>query len=412
MANIANFAAPVEMALSGAGAQFGGPMAKETAQFVATVGSLKEIWRQEEHLGLIRELTPPDSHIGLQFCPWMEVETDDVVFDFVKSSGAGMAPAVSQDAESKLFQDIDDITGEMRASIIDWRHKSRYSSSDVMTYREFSVVKNTLEGAGQGIPRGISKITDGFPQRVARDTARRRLWLDNRIEWMILTSLSTGKLVYADGQIKFNVDWRRPADQHNQAPESGTYAADTHDPINDVLAIKEKMYQEKYVNMTRAICTSKFINRLYRSAKFIPRNTGYLPSSGIDASDIPYLTEGWGPKAALDLIERETGVQFIVNDNVFVARNFQTGAVSNQRFIPENQVIFLPDQASIDLIDDTEVGFGKMLTSPHPMGDFQPGFYSWEQEETDPWQHVIGSGVKAFPVFPHMDLTYTMTVTL
>ena len=51
-----------------------------------------------------------------------------------------------------------------------------------------------------------------------------------------------------------------------------------------------------------------------------------------------------------------------------------------------------------------------MLTSPHPEGNWQPGFYEWEQETKDPWGLNRGTGVKAFPVFPHMDLTFTMDV--
>jgi hypothetical protein len=59
---------------------------------------------------------------------------------------------------------------------------------------------------------------------------------------------------------------------------------------------------------------------------------------------------------------------------------------------------------------ETEIGFAKTLTSPHPMGNWQPGFYEWERETVDPWGYDVGTGVKAFPVFPHMDLTYTLTV--
>jgi hypothetical protein len=50
------------------------------------------------------------------------------------------------------------------------------------------------------------------------------------------------------------------------------------------------------------------------------------------------------------------------------------------------------------------------LTSPHPEGNWQPGYYEWEDEQRDPWMQVRGTGIKAFPVFPYMEYTYTMTV--
>jgi hypothetical protein len=54
------------------------------------------------------------------------------------------------------------------------------------------------------------------------------------------------------------------------------------------------------------------------------------------------------------------------------------------------------------------LGFGKTLTSPHPEGNWQSGFYEWERETEDPWGTDRGTGIKAFPVFPYMQYTFTM----
>lgn len=59
----------------------------------AAAAPLDQLVRQEEHLGFIRELTPPEAHIGLSIAPMLEVDTDDVVIDFINSTGGGMAPA-------------------------------------------------------------------------------------------------------------------------------------------------------------------------------------------------------------------------------------------------------------------------------------------------------------------------------
>lgn len=414
---------PIGMAFSGAGRgaatgsmsqRFQGPPGMFErgngghGQFAAAA-PLDQLVRQEQHLGYIRELTPPEDHVGLaQIAPWLNVDTDDIVIDYLKSAGAGMAPAVSQDAEAYLFQDTEDITGQMRASVIDWRLKSVYTSSDVMTYRDMKATADLLNGQGASLPLYVTSVTEGFANKVARDTARRKLWLDNRIEWLILTAITTSKIEYDDGNIKFAVDFGRPANQSNVIPKSGTYASDTHDPINDILGVVQWFFDNKGVIIDRAICSRKFLNTLYKSSKFIPR-TGFVGGSNVDPA---YVMEGWGPQAAVEIIERETGVKFIVNDNVYRARNMTTGVTTNARYVPQDQVIFLPSEQSLNLVDNTDIGFAKTLTSPHPMGNFTPGFYSWEAEQTDPWQHVIGSGVKAFPIFPHMDKTFTWKVTL
>lgn len=374
----------------------------------AASASLDQLVRQEEHLGVIRELTPPEAHTGLSIAPWMEVATDDVVIDFMNSTGSGLAPARAEDAEAELFQDTEEFTGQMRASVVDWAIKSRYSASDITRFRQMGEAAKYLVGQGAALPLYIRDILDGFRTKMDQDTAKRKLWLDNRIEWLIWQALVTGVISYNDGKIVWNIDFQRPANQKNQTFASGTYAGTTHDPIGDILAIVEKMFETRGVIIDKAWCSRKFLNSLYKSAKFVPR-TGFAPSANVDPR---YVMEGWGPQAAIDIIQRETGVTFYVNDNVFRARNQLTGEITNTRYLPQDKVLFLPAEQSINLVDNTGIGFGKTLTSPHPMGNFTAGFYAWEAEQTDPWQHVIGSGVKAFPVFPHMDKTFDVSVTL
>jgi hypothetical protein len=61
-------------------------------------------------------------------------------------------------------------------------------------------------------------------------------------------------------------------------------------------------------------------------------------------------------------------------------------------------------------LDDT-IGFGATLTSPHPEGNWTSGFYEWERDTgPDPWGFDRGNGIKAFPVMPHMELSYAMRV--
>lgn len=365
---------------------------------------------EEVNVGMIRALEPPETHIGLSIAPFMDVPTDDVVFDYAKGAGTGLAPARAEDAESDLWQTDEFAPGQGRASVIDWALKNHYTSSDVMQYRGFLETEERTRDSG-AFPFYIRSIVDGFAGRLAREAAERKRRLDNRIEWMITQALSTGKIVYDDGSVGFVADYERPADQQALAPQSGDYNGTDHDPINDIIHDLQIMMDRYNVEMDRAICSRKFLNSLFKSSKFIPL-TGFLPSSGIDSTDLPYLAPGFGPSAAVATIERETGVRFIESDAVYRQKVYGSNTFTQTRFIPENRVIFLPNEQQLLEYNNTELGFGRTLTSPHPMGNFTPGFYSWEQETTDPWGHEVGTGIKAFPVFPSMETTFTWDVVL
>jgi hypothetical protein len=387
-------------------------------QFMQPGIAQDRIVRKEVALGLIREMVPPQEHVGLQFAPWMEVATDDVIFDYLPAGQAdGLAPARAEDAESELAQKDDLAGGQGRASVIDWAIKDHYVASDVMRYRDYLTVVEAIQQAGT-VPPSTAFVMPGqqFAAKVAKDTARRRRRLDNRIEWLIMQALSTGLITYNDGKIKFAVDFGRPANQQAQAPASGTYASTTHDPIGDVMRVQDFMWSTYSVRMTRALCSRRFLNSIVNSALFAQRVGLVVPNAagtGSTMGNPNYLLDGWGPLAAIDLVQRQTGITFIQYDSVYRTRPIGSKVVTNNRFFPDNRVLFLPEEADIAEFDDTDLGFGKTLTSPHPAGLWSPGFYEWEREYgVDPWGYDIGTGVKAFPVFPHMDLTYTWDVTL
>lgn len=366
--------------------------------------------RKEVALGFIREIGPPTTHRGLELlAPWLDVESDDVIFDYATGLSEGLAPARAEDAESELAQKDDTFVGIGRASIIDWSLKDHYDASDVTRYREALLISdrvaNTLE-----LPLTIRSMTEGWEAKQARDTLRRKRKLDNRIEWLIMTALETGGISYNDGKIKFTVDYGRPANQHNQAPASGHLWNTTDaDPIGDVLAMQEFMYDTYGVRMTRGIASRKILNAVINSDRFIAR-TGLAVAAGGTTLDPRYLIDGWGPEAALAVLKRATGVDFIEYDSVYRTRNIGSTTFVNNRFLADDKIYFLPSEDDVDQISDTDIGFAKTLTSPHPEGNFTPGFYEWEKERRDPWGTDFGTGVKAFPVFPHMDLTYVMDV--
>jgi hypothetical protein len=354
---------------------------------------------KEVALGMVREWEPPQDHIGLRsIAPFMEVQSDDVIFDYTRGMTAGMAPARAEDAESEMAGK-DDSVGTGRAAIIDWAIKDHYSASDVTRYREALIMRD-IAGATE-LPLSIRNMTEEWQRKLARDAARRRRMLDNRFEWLIMKGLVDGRIDYNDGKIVFSVDFQRPAGQHMAAPASGNlWSATNADPIGDLLAVKYFMLDTHGVNLNRALISTRVMRSLRNSDKF---------TNSLIGSNPLYTVTGWGDDAARQVIERQAEINFIVNDSVFRTRALGSNTTVNTRFLPDNVVVLLPSEADVASIDDM-IGFAKTLTSPHPEGNWQPGFYEWERSTVDPWGYDVGTGCKAFPIFPHLDLTYTIQV--
>lgn len=390
-------------------------------QFASPIGQDRLV-RKEVSLGLIREIVPPESHIGLQLFPFMEVPTDDVIFHYALGMVDGLAPARAEDAESELAQKDDIFSNEGRASVIDWAIKDHYSASDISRYREWLTIQEQVRD-NQMLPLTVNSMTADWQAKLTRDAARRRRKLDNRLEWMIMSSISTGTLAYNDGKIKFAVNWGRPAAQQITFSETGiggsasypigdAWSQTTSNPIRDITSVQEYIYDTYGVRIKRAITSRKVLNSILNSDRFAARTglvVGGTPvSSPIDPR---YLIDGWGPTAAQAVVQQQTGLEFIEYDSVYRSRSVGSTTTTNNRFLPENRIIFLPDEQDIAEFDDTSLGLGKVLTSPHPAGNWSAGFYEWEREYgVDPWGYDVGTGIKAFPVFPHMQLTFALDV--
>ncbi len=393
----------------------GGP-----SHFAGTIPQDRLI-RKEVALGVVREIIPPETHIGLAtIAPLLSVPTDDVIFQYAQGITDGLSPARAEDAESETYQRDDTFLTEGRASVVDWAIKDRYSASDVTRYREWLDIQETMRDTGR-LPLLASSATEGWQERIARDTLRRRRRLDNRLEWLIMSAISTGSIAYNDGKIKFTVDYGRPTQQMLvpggvlTSTEGGTFTLGssgwlktdgTGDPIGDLLGIQNWAYDTYGVRLTRAIASRKVLSGLWKSNKFNAR-TGLITQSGSTEVDPKYVIDGWSPQAAQTIIENATEIKFIEYDSVYRTRPIGSSTVTANRFLPQNRVILLPNEADMEQFDDTQIGFAKTLTSPHPAGNWSSGFYEWEKEHgVDPWGLDVGTGIKAFPVFLHMDLSF------
>lgn len=377
--------------------------------------SLDRLVRKEDSLGAIRAMPVDDTHIGLaQIAPWLDVDSDDVIFDYISEGlQEGLAPARAEDAEAELAQKDEFLQGEGRASIIDWALKDRYSASDVTRYREDLFIQRQLQGVQSDLQfNRIGRTTADFQKRVARHDRLRRRKLDNRMEWLIMTGLSSGAITYNDGKIKFTVNYGRPGAQHNQAPAGGLWGTTGSDPIGDLLAVQQFMLDTHGIVIDKGIVSKKIVNNLWKSDRFLAALgmpiLGGSPNVPLDPN---YLgLNGYTPEGALRVVSEATGINFTIYDGMWRSRPIGSTTFTNNRFTPENQLILMPSEGNLGEIDDTEIGFAKTLTSPHPEGNWSSGFYEWEDETKDPWMHVRGTGVKAFPVFPYLKYTYTMNV--
>jgi Phage major capsid protein E len=358
---------------------------------------------KEVALGVIREYAPPQDHIVLPLlAPFKNVESDDAVFSYTRGMTAGLAPARAEDAESELAQK-DDSIGMGRASIIDWALKDHYDPSDVSRYREALVISdNNMAPQLTSLPLTITNILDGFTDKIARDTAIRRRKIDNRIEWLGTQALWTNGVTYNDGKILFTVTFGRPSANILTAPPSTFYwdNAAQGDPIGDVLALKDFMFNTKGVDLAKCIISRRMVHALLNNTKF---------TNSLIGSNPLYTVRGWGYQAALDTIAAATNMDFVVYDSVYRTRAIGANTMTNNRFTDPRVALFLPSDADLASLDDA-IGFGATLTSPHPEGNWTPGYYEWEQETVDPWGRDVGTGIKAFPVFPHLDLTVTCQV--
>lgn len=401
--------------------QFINPAVAARANHASPIG-LDRIIRRETMLGIVREIVPPQNHIGLQLFPWMEVDTDDVIFGYAQGMTDGLIPARAEDAESELAQKDDTFLTEGRASVIDWAVKDHYDPSDVQRAREWLRIRELMRD-GEVLPLTAGGAQADFAAKLTRDAARRRRKLDNRMEWLIMSACSTGAIAYNDGRIKFAVDYGRPANQQGVAPgatltsSSGTYTLGTawtntnSDPIGDAIKIQQYMFDVYGIRIKRALVSRKILNNIMNSDRFVARSgfvVGGTPSSPIDPK---YVIDGWGPAAAIAVFQQQTGITLIEYDAVYRTRAVGSQTAVNNRFFPENRILFMPDDDEVREFDDTDLGMGRMLTSPHPANNWSPGIYAWDFEYgMDPWGADYGTGVKAFPVFPHMDLTLTYDV--
>jgi hypothetical protein len=402
---------------------FGSGQGLEQIQNASTIG-LDRLVRKETSLGVVREIPPPLTHIGDEFAPFLPVATDDVIFDYLSVQTDGLAPARAEDAESELAQKDQTVAGQGRASVIDWAIKDHYDASDVNRARDLQKVVEAMRSGN--LPLLVTSAVQDFNSKVANDRLLRRRKLDNRKEWLTMQALFQGNITYNDGKIKFVVDYGRPANQTagNAAFDLASagivdgvadWTGTGFDPIGFFTALDQWFYDTYLVHLGRVIAPRKVLNRMWVADKFSQRaglGAAYNAAGVAQKPDLLYAADGWSPRAARNIVEQTTGLVLTEYDAVYRTRAIGSNTVVNNRFSPLTRMLLLPKADEMAEVAQTQIGFGKTLTSPHPEGNWQSGFYEWEQSTKDPWGQDVGNGIKMFPVFPHLEYSATVDINI
>lgn len=144
------------------------------------------------------------------------------------------------------------------------------------------------------------------------------------LERMRMQALTTGTVTLSSNGQSYSYDYGLEDYQTKTASKSWSEA--DADILGDIANYVEEM-KSKGVTITRAIINNS-VAKNFRSNTAI-KNAVYVMANG---------TVNVTSARAIDYIEAETGVRFLVYDNVYV--NEQGTAV---KYVPDNTVVFLPE---------------------------------------------------------------------
>lgn len=144
------------------------------------------------------------------------------------------------------------------------------------------------------------------------------------LERMRMEALTTGTVTLASNGQSYSYDYG--LEDYQTKTVSKSWSEADADILGDIANYVEEM-KSKGVTITRAIINNS-VAKNFRSNTAI-KNAVYVMANG---------TVNVTSARAIDYIEAETGVRFLVYDNVYV--NEQGTAV---KYVPDNTVVFLPE---------------------------------------------------------------------
>ena len=335
------------------------------------VVTMTEIVRKLSNIGGIK--------IGGDFLPFKEVPTEQTMWDVVRAASP-MAEFRAIDGEAKLSGKK--AFDRAYADLVDIAVKHRFNASDVRKINEGeSIAIADPEGGNRTL---AYKMAQEAKDKVRGQLEDLRNRVDNRVEWMRINALR-GEINYA-GEIVFNVDYGIPGDQKGLVPSALWSSYNTSTPLADI------QEWQQIVGEATGIFPDTLI--ISRKALF------HASQSESINNVLKYTTPVLSIKAAKEYLEDNAEITIVMYDTRYSDEN---GSAS-YRFLPENAFIMVPSKSQLP------EGVGDTATTGHPLADFEPGYYTWQDTKKDPYGLEVGVGLSAFPRIIHPEAIATGTL--
>ncbi len=305
--------------------------------------------------------------IGLEYLPFEDFPTEEITWDVVRSvSPIANFRAVDGEAELVGRAAFD----RAYADVVSIAQKERFNASDLRKIREageLPIVDGKISLASQMGKKAKRKVRNAID--------RLNLAVNNRLEWTQINAL-LGKISFS-GDVKFDVDYGIPAAQSGKVPSNLWSDTDNSTPLADLQAWQLEVQEESGALLDTVIMSRKALN--------------YIKDSASLTTVMKYTNPLLSVEKAREVIEDNTGLKIRIYDATYSDKDGKTFT----RFLAADTIIML---ASKDSLPD---GIGRTARVGHPLANYKPGHYTWQETVKDPYGLEVGIGIDAFPMIKH-----------
>jgi hypothetical protein len=332
---------------------------------------------------VVRKFDFSETLIFQQWLPFKEVATEQTIYDIIRTQ-SGIAPFRAKDAEAELVEG--EAIAQAVADMADIASKRRFNTSDLRKIREAGALP-VLDDA----PTLIAQAGREAEQKVRNALSNLRKRVDNRLEWLRVNAL-LGSISYS-GRVQLSVDYGVPATQNDVTPAFFWDQTGDAKPLTDLITWIDQVESASGIPVRHLVTSRKVLLNLALNADF--------------RSVLQYTNPLWSVQAAQDLVQRETGLTIHIYESKFTNKA-ANGTVTTSRFLDHRYIVLLPDPGLGGEVPEGSVG--DVATAPHPLNNFQPGVYTWQDVSKDPYGLEVGVGILAFPRVFHPEALFNAQV--
>ena len=316
--------------------------------------------------------------IGGKYLPTKVSATEEITWDIVR--------AVSPIASFKAVDGETELAGKNAydrgyAEVVNMGRKHRYNASDLRKIKEAGMLPMIDGQVSQAALMGAAakkKVRDGLEED--------KLAIDNRLEWLQINALLGVINSPAGSKVKFSADFGIQAGQSGVVPSILWSTIATAKPLADLQAWQQTVLDNTGVMLDTVIMSRKALN--------------YIKDNTLLATTMQYTNPLQSVEQARRIIEDNTGLNIEIYDTTYTADD----GSGITRFLPQNTIIMLP---SANILPE---GVGKTITVGHPLANYTPGYYVWEETKMDPYGLEVGVGYDAFPAITHPEALFNAVV--